>query len=159
MSLVMTHYLWASVSLSTKPWRLFTRLCLVVCQDVGGVLPLGVVVDQVPLLVEAVWSGEATEVSLAVLDGRDLPDVVDGRPEVTGPVGEGAVEAVLDAETLVVSVVDTHTRLVVLRVVATLSVAGRPVQVRTPGIKTDFFIKFGRQSQFMAIVCNVVRLT
>ena len=62
-----------------------------------------------------------------------LADVVDGRAEVVGAVGEGAVRPVLDAVAAVVGVVHAHARLVILEVVPPLRVARRPVQERAAG--------------------------
>ena len=120
--------LWAGVSLPAEPRRLLAGLRLVVGEDVGGVEPLGVVVEEAALLVEAVEADD--RVDLAALDGLQLADVVDGRAEVVGAVREGAVRPVLDAVAAVVGVVDAHARLVILEVVPPLRVARRPVQER-----------------------------
>ena len=45
-----------SVALATQPGGLLAGFCLVVGQHVGGVQPLGVVVQERPLLVQAIWS-------------------------------------------------------------------------------------------------------
>ena len=45
-----------SVALPTQPGRLLARLRLVVGEHVGRVQPLGVVVQQASLLVQAVWT-------------------------------------------------------------------------------------------------------
>ncbi len=61
----------------------------------------------------------------------EISDVVDGVAQVRIAVGEGAVDAVLDAEAARVRLVDARRRLVVAQVVASFRVARRPVQVRT----------------------------
>ena len=125
--------LWAGVSLPAEPRRLLAGLRLVVGEDVGGVEPLGVVVEEAALLVEAVEADD--RVDLAALDGLQLADVVDGRAEVVGAVREGAVRPVLDAVAAVVGVVDAHARLVILEVVPPLRVARRPVQERAAAME------------------------
>ena len=55
-----------SVALSAEPRRLLARLRLVVGQHVGGLQPLGIVVEKRPLFVEAVGPGNG--VGLAFLD-------------------------------------------------------------------------------------------
>ena len=57
----------AGVALPAQPRRLLAGLCLVVGQHVGRVQPLGVVVEEAALLVEAVEADH--RVHLAVLDG------------------------------------------------------------------------------------------
>ena len=41
----------ASVALSAQPWWLFAGFRLVIGQDVGGVQPLGIIVQQATLLI------------------------------------------------------------------------------------------------------------
>jgi hypothetical protein len=65
--------LWACITLTTQPWWLFARLCLVIGQDVGGVQPLGVVVQQAPLLVEAI--GPNYRIRFAILNGLQFPRI------------------------------------------------------------------------------------
>ena len=55
------------VSLAAQPGRLLAGLSFVVGQHVRGVLPLGVVVEEVALLVQRVWS-HSVLVALAVLE-------------------------------------------------------------------------------------------
>ena len=82
------------VALSAQSRWFLARLRLVVGQDVGRVQPLGVVVQQRPLLVEAVG---AELVLAAVHQLARLAAVVHRRPEIVGAVSEGAVGAVLHA--------------------------------------------------------------
>ena len=125
----------AGIPLTTQPWWLFAWFGLVIGQNVGRIQPLGVVVEEAALLVEAVEADD--RVDLAALDGLQLADVVDGRAEVVGAVREGAVRPVLDAVAAVVGVVDAHARLVILEVVPPLRVARRPVQERAAAIEAE----------------------
>ena len=120
------------VALSTEPWRLLARLSFVVGQDVGRVQPLGVVVEEAALLVEAVG---AHPLPLAVHQRRLLPGVVHRGPQIIGAVGERAVGPVLDAVAPVVRVVDTHPRLVIPQVISPLCVPGRAMKQRAPAIE------------------------
>ena len=97
--------------LPAEPRWFLARFCFVICQDIRGVQPLGVVIQKASLLVEAVWSEPVLLAGLLHLSL--LPAVVHGRPQVRGAVGEGTVGAILDAVAPVVGVVDTHARLVV----------------------------------------------
>ena len=118
-SVLVVVILGTSIALSAQTRRLLARLSFVVCQDVGGVEPLGVVVEEAALLVQAVG---AHPLALAVHQSRLLPAVIDRGPEIIGAVGEGAVRPVLDAVAPVVSVVDTHPRLVIPQVISPLCV-------------------------------------
>ena len=62
----------AGVSLAAEPRGLLAGLRLVVGEHVGGVQPLGVVVDEGALLVEAVEPDDG--VNLAGFDGLELPE-------------------------------------------------------------------------------------
>ena len=53
--------------------RFLAGLCLVVGQDVGGVHPLGVIVEEGALLVQAVGAGPVV-LHLSVLYGLHLPE-------------------------------------------------------------------------------------
>ena len=113
------------VALSAETWWLLARLSFVVGQDVGGVEPLGVVVEEAALLVQAVG---AHPLALAVHQRRLLPGVIDRGPEIIGAVGKGAVRPVLDAVAPVVGVMDTHPRLVIPQVVSPLCVPGSAME-------------------------------
>lgn len=71
--------------------------------------------------------------------GLDLPDVVDGGPEIIGTVRECTVGPVFDAESPIVGVMDTHARFIVFQVVATLRVSCRAMEVRTTEITRKKF--------------------
>ena len=89
------HYAKGSLLLlPAQTRRVLAGLSFVVCEDVCGVQPLGVVVQQRPLLVEAVG---AELVLAAVHQLARLAAVVHRRPEIVGAVSEGAVGAVLHA--------------------------------------------------------------
>ena len=125
----------AGVALSAQPRGLLARLCFVVGQHVGGVEPLGVVVEEAALLVEAVG---AHPLPLAIHEGRLLPAVVHRGPEIVGAVGEGAVRPVLDAVAPVVRVVDAHPRLVIPQVISPLRVPGSAVKQGAAEMKIAF---------------------
>ena len=58
-----------------KPGRFLAWLCLVVGEDVGSVEPLGIVVQQRPLLVEAVGPRPVV-FHVPVLDSLHLPETI-----------------------------------------------------------------------------------
>ena len=120
------------VALSAQTWRLLARFSFVICQDIGGVQPLGVVIEEAALLVQAVG---AHPLPLAVHESRLLPAVIDRGPEIIGAVSEGAVCPILDAVSPVVSVMDTHPRLVIPQVISPLCVPGGAMKVRAAEIR------------------------
>jgi hypothetical protein len=101
----------AGVALAAEARRLLARLRLVVGEHVGRVKPLGVVVQQTALLVQAVRA--ETVLVARLLHLPLLTAVVHRRAQVVGSVREGAVRAVLDAVAAVVGVVDAHPGLVI----------------------------------------------
>lgn len=118
----------AGIALPAQPGWFLAGFRLVVGQNVGGVQPLGVVVQETPFFVEAVRTRQV--IGVTVLNGLQLPDIVNGRSQIICAVRERAMGAVLDAEAAVVGVVDAHPRLVILEMVPALRVPGSPVQVR-----------------------------
>ena len=134
------------VSLSAQSRWFLARLSFVVRQDVRRVQPLGVVIEQRPLLVQAVGP---ELVIVAVNHLPLLPAVVHWWSEIICTVCECTMGAIFDAVTSaiivriiwcspsllcspVVCVVDTHASLVISQVVSPLRVARRPVQELTP---------------------------
>ena len=120
------------VALSAQTWRFLARFSFVICQDIGGVQPLGVVIEEAALLVQAVGTHS---LPLAVHEGRLLPAVIDRGPEIIGAVSEGAVRPVLDAVSPVVCVMDTHPCLVIPQVVSPLCVTRGAMKVRAAEIR------------------------
>ena len=124
------------VPLPAESGRPLARLGLVITEDVGRVLPLGILVHQVPLLVQYIRPVVgAVTVEVRVLHRLELFDIVDRRTQVVVAMGERAVRPVLDAEATGVSVVHAHAGLVVAQVVAAFRVARRTVEVRASVMK------------------------
>merc|ERR1719382_153083 len=115
-----------SIALPTQPGRLLARLRLVVGEHVGRVQPLGVVVQQASLLVQAVWTKPILITRLVHFPC--FPAIVHGRSEVVCPMGESAMGSVLDTVAAVVCVVDAHPGLVIPQVVPSLRVPGCSVE-------------------------------
>lgn len=108
-------------------WSL-ARFRLVVGQHKVRVLPLGILVHQIPLLVQGIRPVQTVSPVLGTLQRLQLLDVEHGRTLVLGAVSECTVVAVLHAVAPGVRVVDAHACLVVAQVVATLRVTRRPMQ-------------------------------
>ena len=129
MTVWMTVLMLKTIIPAEPRWFL-ARFCFVIGQDICSVQPLGVIVEEAALLVQAVGAEPVLGPRLQHL--ALLPAVVHRGPQVVGAVGEGAVGAVLDAVAAVVGVVDAHAGLVVAEVVAPLRVPGSSVQEWTP---------------------------
>ena len=141
-----------SVALSTESWGLLARLSFVVCQNIRCIQPLGVVVEEAALLVEAVG---AHPLPLAVHEGRLLPAVIHRGPEIIGAVGEGAVGPVLDAVSPVVRVVNTHPCLVIPQVISPFSVPSSAVKQRAAEIEIAIE---NQVCDVLAIRCQSMRI-
>ncbi len=129
------------VALATEARGFLAGFGFVVCQDIGCVQPFWIIVQQAPLLVEAVRSYDGIGGGLAVLDGGELANVVDGWPEIVVAVGKSTMGPIFHAEPSVVGVVDAHSRLVIFEMVPSLRVSSGPMQILTTEKSVKTFVR------------------
>lgn len=116
------------IALAAQARRTLARLRLVVGQHIVGVRPLGILAQQIALLVERVGRVQRIQaVRVDRLRRFHLFDVEHWRPLVVEAVRERTVVAVLDAVAACVGVVHAHARFVVAQMVAAFGVAGGAV--------------------------------